>query len=424
MKKLLTLTLSLMTLTFPVTKPMNQTQTFNHSVNPGSQPRILAHLQNKCTPPPSGMVGWWPLDETGGTAVSDLSGLGNHGIASNTIGSSSSPNSAAGFVGKGMNFYFGNRVTVKSNSSLDFGTNKSFTLDAWIKGHPSPIVISNVKSTKAGYGMFFGNNKLRFDMGTGGNQMMTWEGPAITRGEWTFVAVVVDRTNKTVTLYTATPGGPLVASSGLPLIPASGDAGVSLPLDIGGCAGNPGGCDTVVDELEIFNRALPQSELQSIVDAGSAGKCRTSQKKGMTWLHMLSNAQTGTITVGCGPAGNACETRTGDTLCSKPMPVLCIYKPAPAFKFPVGMPVPDRYNRWSGGVVATTQPIAGDNFQDVAAVNAHCQSQFGNGWRVAEFHDGWGWNFQAYGGTVSAPTIPSTRFWVHINTTDGNCWKR
>lgn len=79
---------------------------------------------------------------------------------------------------------------------------------------------------------------------------------------------------------------------------------------------------------------------------------------------------------------------------------------------------------WSGGVVATTQPVAGDTFKDkdITAVNAYCQAQFGNGWRVAEFHDGVYWFFQAYGGTVSAPAVPSTRFWVHINDQpDGNC---
>jgi hypothetical protein len=83
----------------------------------------------------------------------------------------------------------------------------------------------------------------------------------------------------------------------------------------------------------------------------------------------------------------------------------------------------DEYNRWAGGVVATTQPIAGNTFAHSTDANAYCQSQFGPGWRAAEFHDGWGWNFQAYGGTVSAPAVPSTRFWVHINDQpNANCW--
>jgi hypothetical protein len=154
-------------------------------------------------------------------------------------------------------------------------------------------------------------------------------------------------------------------------------------------------------------------------------RCSQS-RKGMTWVHTLSNAQYGTITVGCGPAGpNRCDAAKGDTLCTQQLPVLCIYKPKPAFQKPVGLPEPDWNNRWSGGVVATTKPVAGDTFKDSAAVNAYCKDAFGEGWRVAEFHDGWGWNFQAYGGTVSAPTVPSTRFWVYINDQpNGNCWQQ
>ena len=131
--------------------------------------------------------------------------------------------------------------------------------------------------------------------------------------------------------------------------------------------------------------------------------CGGPQKKGMTWFHTASNATYGTITVGCGPSGpDRCDPAHGDTLCTQQLPVLCIYKPKPAFPLPVGLPVPNEYNRWSGGVVATTPPHAG-NFTNTAEVNQFCTDVFGVGWRVAEFHDGLYWNFQAYGGTVSAP---------------------
>src|ERR1035441_8762629 len=33
-------------------------------------------LASKCVPPPAGMIGWWPLDETSGTTVADISGSG------------------------------------------------------------------------------------------------------------------------------------------------------------------------------------------------------------------------------------------------------------------------------------------------------------------------------------------------------------
>ncbi len=146
--------------------------------------------------------------------------------------------------------------------------------------------------------------------------------------------------------------------------------------------------------------------------------------KGMTWIHTNSNAQTGTITVGC----SGCDAVHGDTPCSQMRPLLCIYRPTPPFPLPTGVSNASQYARWAGGVVATTQPVAGNAFAHISATpgtdaDSYCKAQFGPGWRVAEFHDGWGWNFQAYGGTVAAPTVPSTRFWVHINDQPAaNCW--
>jgi hypothetical protein len=142
------------------------------------------------------------------------------------------------------------------------------------------------------------------------------------------------------------------------------------------------------------------------------------QKKGMTWIHSKSDATTGTITVGC----SGCDAYHGDTVCTESRPLLCIYKPPTPFQLPMGLPNPSD-NQWSGGVVATTEPVAGVTFNTIAEANASCEGKFGKDWRVAEFHDGKIWNFQAYGGTVSAPTVPPTRFWVNINDqTDGNCW--
>jgi Concanavalin A-like lectin/glucanases superfamily len=378
-----------------------------------------------CAPPPSGMVAWWRLDETGGTAVADALGQ-NPGTASGPIGPSrltDNPQTVKGLVGNALSFFFKSRVTVNHQGRLDFGTDKSFTIDAWFKGSDSPIVGNLSNNFGTFYTLGVANDKLWLQMAPS----KAWYGPPITRDAWTFVAVVVDRTNptkQTVTLYTAdtaVPNSKLKTSGHLSNPDPSGaNAGVNLPLYIGGCAGNPNGCSSVIDELEIFNRPLEQEELQKIVNAGSAGKCNIQQKKGMTWIHSKSDATTGTITVGC----SGCDGYHGDTECTESRPLLCIYKPTPPFQLPKGLDNSDKYNQWSGGVVATTEPVAGNTFAGIAAANSRCEDKFGKGWRVAEFHDGKYWNFQAYGGTVSAPTVPSTRFWVYINDQkDGNCWK-
>jgi hypothetical protein len=200
-------------------------------------------------------------------------------------------------------------------------------------------------------------------------------------------------------------------SAGIPF-PNTNPATLNVPS-----TPNPG-------SLQITSVSTPTGGTPSAISPYTVASCGPATvKKGMTWSHTLSNAQTGTITVGCGPTGpNQCNAYQGDTVCTLPRPLLCIYKPAPAFPVPAGVNNADQYNKWAGGVVATTQPVAGSSFAHLADADKYCVTQFGPGWRVAEFHDGWGWHFQAYGGTVSAPTIPSTRFWVQINNQPANCW--
>jgi len=174
--------------------------------------------------------------------------------------------------------------------------------------------------------------------------------------------------------------------------------------------------------LQLTNDASPSTTATGITPSPvypyTVPVCGVASK-GMTWIHTSSNGQTGTITVGC----SGCDASHGDTQCTQLRPLLCIYKPVPPFPLPTGVSNSNQNNRWSGGVVATTQPIAGNAFVHSTDASAYCSAKFGPGWRVAEFHDGWGWNFQAYGGTVSAPTVPSAHFWVHINDQPlANCW--
>ena len=138
--------------------------------------------------------------------------------------------------------------------------------------------------------------------------------------------------------------------------------------------------------------------------------------KGMTWKLLATNTPTGTVRVGC---GNSCDATKGDTQCTTALPLLCIKKSGTGFPLPLPSTVDnsDHYDRWSGGVIGTTAAMVPPT--TLVAANSVCSTQFGADWRVAEFHDGWGWAFQAYGGIGQ----PSQRFWVHINDQPGaTCW--
>lgn len=151
----------------------------------------------------------------------------------------------------------------------------------------------------------------------------------------------------------------------------------------------------------------------------TAPKCQAAPvAKGMTWRSVATHPTTGTISVGC--AGN-CNAYQGDTPCTTPLPMMCIRKSGPGFplQLPTGVSNSNQYYLWAGGVVATTAPVVPASAPTLVAANAACAAQFGPNWRVAEFHDGWGWGFQAYGGVGD----PSKRFWVHINDQPAaTCW--
>ncbi|EPX59899.1 hypothetical protein D187_002643 [Cystobacter fuscus DSM 2262] len=129
--------------------------------------------------------------------------------------------------------------------------------------------------------------------------------------------------------------------------------------------------------------------------------------KGMTWAK-VSHAS-GIDQVGCW----GCDAYVGETDCRTALPLLCIHQD--------GAPTPSGltgyYPYWAGGNIATTLLVPGQALTSLAAANQLCVNFFGTGWRMAEFHDGWGWGFHAYGNVRG-----DMRFWVYIDDTQGNCW--
>lgn len=262
-----------------------------------------------CTPPPSGMVAWWPLDETSGTTVTDILGGLNGTTLPGPIGpigppaNGPAPGSLAplpqpAVVGGSLYFYSqANRfVQVPNTSSLNFGTG-DFTIDAWVypiqvpQNSYQPIVDKLDVGAKTGYSLYIkspgiaNNARLEFVWGNGTVVLTVQSISPIAYNQWHHVAVTFKR------LQQVNPGDPSFeikmyvngaaagAQSGAP----SGGVGTianTLALLIGGTRANTGTGqvfplgEIALDEVELFNRALAQSEIQAIYNAGSAGKCK------------------------------------------------------------------------------------------------------------------------------------------------------
>jgi len=91
--------------------------------------------------------------------------------------------------------------------------------------------------------------------------------------------------------------------------------------------------------------------------------------------------------------------------CAISLPILCINQSGAAL--PQGLDNSNRYNKWAKGHISHTAPIKGSDISSTNEANMICENTLGKGYRIADHHDGWGWNFTAYGNVRD-----DTRYWV------------
>ena len=221
-------------------------------------------------PPPPGMVSWWPGDGN----ANDIWG-GNHGTLTGDA-------TADGKVGQAFSFDgVGDFVLVADNPNLDI--TGDMTVDLWAKrtvfSRFMGMVVKGAAGTIGGgdvpsvINLEFSSNDMLgafFERGDGSNVRL--DGPIVTDVNFHHYAYV--RSGDHHKLFM---DGEVVASGDFTGSP--GDTS-GLPLTIGALRHDPdptgfvqyfGG---VIDEVEIFNRALTAEEVRAIYDSGSAGKVK------------------------------------------------------------------------------------------------------------------------------------------------------
>lgn len=235
----------------------------------GSAPRLDAQ---SCTSPPSNLRAWFTLDETSGTTVTDE-------IASLT-GTAYGALIAPGKVANGRAFsaQSSSYVRVPDNFRLDLGT-ADFTIDAWIKTTKEDgIIVAKRSSSNIGYLLMLYDGRLLLQMGDSSGHRNRWSPSSVylADGNWHFVAASVNRDSST--------GGRLYADGNLIFTfdprAQSGSLSNAEPLlmaKTGQSGDSYAYFQGTIDEVEIFNRALLDSELDDIYFAGSAGKCKPTQ---------------------------------------------------------------------------------------------------------------------------------------------------
>ncbi len=230
------------------------------------QPSVCSEIS--CTIPPSGMVSWWPGDGS----ADDIQG-GRNGTLVNGA------TFANGMVGQALSLDgVDDYVSIPDNDLWTFPAS-DFSIDLWINlrvvkvgsvGHPGQIFIGHDEGS--GYRnkwlLGLGGGVLFFHINDpGGNSVFIGQFPfSPSAGQWYHVTVT--RGGSSFTFYVD--GVPVGSTTNATPIPNA-----NAPLTIGQAEGL-GFVDGLIDEVEIFSRALSAAEILAIYNAGSAGKCKSS----------------------------------------------------------------------------------------------------------------------------------------------------
>jgi len=249
------------------TDPIGNTSEFSNVLE------VVSTTPPVCTPPPANLVSWWPGDGN----ASDIAG-GNNGTLVNGA------TFAAGIVGQAFSFDgLDDYVQVPDRGSLQL-PDAAFTISVWFKTPSLTRADGQVLLSK---GLSDANEEysilLKPDGGIywdyGDEQAVVMTDPGVVAPDrWLHLAVLYDTS--------LSPRGKLylngveqhigfvgthqshIVNSGGNFYIGTQNAGLPYYANRVSFAG-------LVDELAIFNRALSTSEIESIFNAGSAGKCQS-----------------------------------------------------------------------------------------------------------------------------------------------------
>jgi hypothetical protein len=255
---------------------------------------ILLGLFSCSPPPPPDLVGWWSMDETSGSVANDIKSAMNGTIQFNPGVTSTSfvPGKVSGC------FHYSNsannieRVIIPHNQNLNFGTSSDFTIDAWVgfdntnyneetKALQGALIFCKLQpnSSPGSPGYIFKINgllKLSLRLAGGGSIVRDFDsqssignptgqnGPII----WTHALVRVERnptTGSGVTFFIN--GEPDLCSCS-----PGRTNNINIDNDYQAEIGWVGESfkNMYLDEVEVFNRALTNSEIKQIVEKGKS----------------------------------------------------------------------------------------------------------------------------------------------------------
>jgi hypothetical protein len=264
--------------------PSGKTMRLAQAARPKQSGLVLDFIIVSSVPAPANIISWWPGGKT------------NDVIGANHVSFSNGATNSAGKVGQGFSLDGVNdRITAPDSATLDFGAGQDFSLEAWIKAQDSgnSYGVATILSKRyapgggvtLGYELYLMNGVLGLRMDDPNNLYAFQASSGDLRGSYHHVAATVDRDSTNgLKLYV---DGSVVATFNPTVVP--GDLSNSEPWRIGNHP-TPGlNCffKGIIDEPAVYGRALGDSEIQAIYNAGVAGKtdptCVTAPTNLVAW---------------------------------------------------------------------------------------------------------------------------------------------
>ena len=249
---------------------LTQVRLYNRALSANEVQAIYdAENPDQCTPPTSGLVGWWK----GEGNLLDTVNTNNGSMIGNVTYTN-------GEVGQGFNFDGGaNRIIVPDAAELNFGANQDFSIEAWIQpdSASTDFGVASIVDKRSASGGSDSPNGYEFCLVDGAvacrfeSVSFVSTGPDLRDGFFHHVALTVSRNSST--------GGKLYADGVVVLTfdptALNGSLINSEPLRIGNHAAQDLNCffKGIIDEASLYNRSLSSNEIAAVYNAGSAGKC-------------------------------------------------------------------------------------------------------------------------------------------------------
>ena len=251
---------------------------------------LFTAFATDCVPPPSGLVSWWPGDGN----ANDIQDGNNGYLGSITF--------VPGEAGQAFHFDGSSWVTTANETNLSFERTNAFSIDAWIRttktsGNMFVVAKRQEVAPFKGYAMMIDNGQVPkcysadpTPPGAGWLQLLVdgsdtsdcprdhavivYGATSVNDGQWHHVAATYDGSSTAAGVALYVDGAVqtnLIIADNLGINSIANSEGFA----IGAGSGNgPQPFSGDIDEIDVFNRVISQAEIQAIVNAGTAGKCK------------------------------------------------------------------------------------------------------------------------------------------------------